>query len=162
MARIRAKLVGWLARKLRERVALRRDPDVIIGGEDSPYLLRWFVIPRNRCLNVYLHEFHRSDDDRALHDHPWINCSLLLDGEYTEHTIAASGIHERVVRRAGDVIVRTAKHAHRIELHAGICTTLFITGPRLREWGFHCPAGWVPWRKFTSASGREVGRGCDQ
>lgn len=32
MARIRAKLVGWLARKLRERVALSRDPDVIIGG----------------------------------------------------------------------------------------------------------------------------------
>lgn len=156
------RFVVALRHRLVDRIILERAPDVVIGGEADPYLRRWFVIPRNRWFNIYLHQFLRSDDDRALHDHPWINCSLLLEGEYTEHTIAAGGVHEKTTRVLGDVVLRTAKHAHRIELHAGACLTLFLTGPNVRMWGFHCPNGWVPWRKFTSASGREVGRGCDQ
>ena len=59
---------------LRERllaIATKRHPDFIVGGKDNPYLLRWFVIPRNPVFNIYLHRFLRSDDDRALHDHPW-------------------------------------------------------------------------------------------
>ena len=45
-------------------------------------------------FNLYLHEFSRSDDDRALHDHPWLfNLSVLLSGTYVEHTIDAGGIH---------------------------------------------------------------------
>lgn len=51
-------------------IAKRRPPDVVIGGDASPYMRRWWVIPRNRRFNVYLHHFLRSDDDRALHDHP--------------------------------------------------------------------------------------------
>ena len=35
------------------------------------YLSRWHIIPRNRYFNIYLHKFVGSDDDRALHDHPW-------------------------------------------------------------------------------------------
>ena len=50
----------------------RRAPDFVIGGSDNPYLLRWFLIPRNPVFNVYLHKFMRSDDDRALHTHPWL------------------------------------------------------------------------------------------
>src|SRR3546814_8204117 len=42
-----------------------RKPDITIGGEDNPYLRRWYIIPRNRWFNVYLHEFLRDDDDRA-------------------------------------------------------------------------------------------------
>lgn len=140
-----------------------RWPDVVIGGHDNPYLLRWYVVPRNPLFNIYLHQFLRSDDDRALHDHPWINASLLLDGSYTEHTIAAGGVHHQTVRKAGDVVLRGPKAAHRIELHAGPCTTLFITGPRLRHWGFHCPErGWVHWRDFTDPADKgSVGKGCD-
>ena len=59
---------------------------------------RWWVIPRNKWFNVYLHHFLRSDDDRALHDQPWWNLSILLDGEYTEHTIAAGGVRLRCLR----------------------------------------------------------------
>lgn len=42
------------------------------------------------------------------------------------------------------------------------CWTLFITARYKREWGFHCPKGWVPWRKFTdpSTGGNTVGAGC--
>lgn len=146
------------------RIADRRPPDSIIRGVDSPYMRRWFVIPRNRFFNVYLHHFLRSDDDRALHDHPWWNLSIILEGRYVEHTIDAGGINRKVVRYAGDLKFRSASAAHRIELDDGPCWTLFITGPRLRAWGFHCPdVGWVPWQKFTAPDDSgSIGRGCNQ
>ena len=46
---------------------------------------------------------------------------------------------------------------------AAPCWSLFLFGPRLREWGFHCPdRGWVHWEEFTKP-GRpgEIGPGCD-
>lgn len=150
-----------LLRALAMRV-MRRAPDFIIGGRDNPYLLRWWVIPRNPLFNIYLHEFHRSDDDRALHDHPWVNCSILLGGEYAEHRILAGGIHVRTQRKAGAVVLRMPGTAHRIELTDGRCLTLFITGPRMRAWGFHCPKGWVPWQRFTApGDSGAIGQGCD-
>lgn len=153
-----------LLRLLRRHVMLRRRPDLVIGGPLLPYLMRWYVIPRNPVLNIYLHRFLRSDDDRALHDHPWVNASYLLEGSYTEHTIAAGGIHNRHERRAGAIVLRGPRAAHRIELNnVGPCTTLFITGPRMRDWGFHCPAGWVHWRRFTDPRDEgAIGRGCGE
>ncbi|AOK04059.1 hypothetical protein WK25_05995 [Burkholderia latens] len=143
----------------------RRAPDFVIGKPAAPYLLRWWVLPRNRFFNVYLHCFLRSDDDRALHDHPWANCSILLRGRYVEHTISAGGINVRTERAAPAWKLRmSGAAAHRLELIDGPCWTLFVTGPRYREWGFHCPQrGWVPWKEFTSADNSgEIGRGCEQ
>lgn len=159
--------MGRILRALREWALLRittTEPNVVIGGPVDPYLMRWYILPRNPVFNVYLHWFLRSDDDRALHDHPWVNLSILLDGEYTEHTIAAGGIHRHTVRRAGDLVLRGPRAAHRIELHAGVCTTLFVTGPRLRQWGFHCQErGWVHWKQFTDPRDEgAVGRGCGE
>jgi hypothetical protein len=140
-----------------------RKPNLVIGGDARPYLLRWYLIPRNPVFNIYLHEILRSDDDRALHDHPWVNFSLILSGSYVEHTIAAGGINVRVERMAGSVKFRWPWNAHRLEIEDGKpCRTLFITGPRLRQWGFHCPWGWRHWREFTNgARGETVGRGCE-
>lgn len=86
-------------------------PHQIIGGADDPYMLRWYVIPRNPLLNIYVHRFVRSDDDRALHDHPWWFVSLILRGQYDEVT-------ERSVtrRRAGTVAFRPAEWRHRVRL----------------------------------------------
>ena len=180
-----SRLVADLERRL-QRVQRRRSPDFIVGGDADPYLLRWFLTPWRelyravpaeqrswwqraaRCLaglapNLYLHRFLRSDDDRALHDHPWFWCSLLLRGEYTEHTIAAGGVHRRRIYRAGSLRIHGPWFAHRIELHAGPCTTLFLVVGRCRTWGFHCPNGWRPWQVFTdpATKGATVGRGCD-
>lgn len=152
---IRERIIRW---------ASNRDPDVVIGGSENPYLLRWFLIPRNRFFNLYVHFFLRSDDDRALHDHPWINASWILAYQYTEHTILAGGVHRRQIRREGDWYFRwSGKLAHRVELHHGPCWTLFFTGPRTREWGFHCPErGWVHWKDFTAADDPgAIGKGCD-
>lgn len=137
-----------------------RAPDFIIGGAKDPYLLRWFVIPRNPFFNVYAHEFRRSDDDRALHDHPWLfNMSVLLGGSYLEHT--PIGVY---LRMEGMRKFRWGCAPHRVELiNRQPVRTLFITGPKLWRWGFYCPHGWVHWKKFT-AVGRpgEIGKGCGE
>lgn len=146
---------------------MRRPPDFIIGEPDRAYLRRWWIIPRNRFFNIYLHEFLRSDDDRALHDHPWINLSIVLRGSYREWRHYALDSNrpgvKSVVRVPGDIVMRLPSTAHRIELvpQIGTTVTLFITGPRVREWGFHCPNGWVHWRVFTSGPrGETIGKGC--
>lgn len=141
----------------------RRPPDQVIGGHDDPYLLRWWVIPRNRLFNVYLHCFLRSDDDRAHHDHPWLfNISRILRNAYTQHTIAAGGTLTRRVHAAGAWLFRWWAAPHRIELHDGPCWTLFITGPRLRDWGFYCGERWVHWQEFTASDDPgAIGKGCD-
>jgi hypothetical protein len=154
-----------------------RSPDVVIGSKEDPYLLRWYVIPRNRFFNIYLHKFLRDDDDRALHDHPWANCSFILSGGYWEHQPGGL-VRKRTPFR---FYFRRATQAHRIELFyedmllatgeiTGVsqaCWSLFITGPKVREWGFHCPKGWVHWKIFCSAQDTNeveyglIGRGCE-
>lgn len=152
-----SRLARWLIVRICGRPA-----DVSIGGERDPYLRRWWVIPRNPLFNIYLHQFLRDDDDRALHDHPWFSLSLVLAGRLREHTIDRGGIHRRRELAAGTWRLRSAWFAHRLELPAGDCWTLFITGPVLRRWGFHCPSvGWRYWREFTDPSGMRIGRGCD-
>jgi hypothetical protein len=150
-----------------------RQPDFVIGDVQDPYLLRWFVIPRNRFFNIYLHKFLKSDDDRALHDHPWLfNISILLKGDYLEHKLN----REVRLRKRGRVYLRWGKAPHRVELLHGIdrvsmngpfrlkpAWTLFITGPIVRDWGFYCPKGWLHWKKFVAVreGGNQVGQGCE-
>jgi hypothetical protein len=40
--------------------------------------------------------------------------------------------------------------------------SLFFCGPRVREWGFHCPQGWKVWREYIAPTsyGNRVGKGC--
>lgn len=141
----------------------QRQPSFIIGSADNPYLLRWYLIPRNRFFNIYLHKFLRSDDDRALHDHPWWSVSFLLKGQYWEWTAATNGLR-RELFKAFAVIFRSANHAHRVELVDNQpAWTLFVTGPKTREWGFHCQKGWIPWTEFVAVGKPgETGPGCGE
>ncbi|XUU60667.1 hypothetical protein ACRAQ6_14075 [Erythrobacter sp. HA6-11] len=133
-----------------------RPPDVVIGDD---YLRRWWLVPRNDSFNLYLHDFRGSDDDRALHDHPWPSTSFILDGRYREFT--PQGVFER---RAGDVNSREAEALHRVELYPDeTAVTLFATGAKCREWGFACPQGWVHWADFTDPDNPgAVGKGCGE
>jgi hypothetical protein len=145
----------------------RRPPDFLVGGQDNPYLRRWWVILRNPVFNIYLHQFLRSDDDRALHDHPWAWCSILLRGSYVEWSKPRPGspLNFHVERfHAGSMRCHGPRYAHRLVIDKGTdCWTLFITGPRVREWGFHCPKGWVPWQRFTAADDKgAIGAGCGE
>lgn len=136
----------------------KRPPDFLIGSPDRPYIRRWYVIPRNRFFNIYLHNVMRSDDDRALHDHPWYNLSYVLKGEYTE--VTTKGTFKRT---QGALVFRAAKTAHRLVVNEGKSAwTIFFTGPVIRDWGFHCPKGWKKWDLFVDKNNRgEVGSGCD-
>lgn len=168
-------------------------PDVTIGDPNDPYLLRWFVIPRNPFAKIYLHRFLSDDEDRAFHDHPSDNTSVLIEGAYLEYTPVGT-----FFRQAGQTFSRKATDAHRVALlneaslqaaralthpdpaiplgpealrHIELnqrsllpkipATTLFITGPLLRQWGFHCPNGWVHWKDFISVSAGGKGQFCD-
>lgn len=148
-------------------------PDVVIGGADDPYLRRWYIRRNEAGGNIYLHQFLRDDDDRALHDHPWPSRSLILRNSYTEIVpvdAARWPLDRRVMsfeRNAGDVIARAATAAHRVVLKRDSfgeivpCWSLFFTGPWERHWGFHCPNGWRSWQEFCAGEhGELIGRGC--
>lgn len=130
-----------------EGIIASRPRDFEIGEN---YLRRWWVVPRNYFANVYLHEMLGPDDDRAMHDHPWDNTSVVISGGYLEHT--PDGVFER---REGDVVHRPATALHRLELLPGVDRTisLFITGPKVRDWGFQTEAGWVHYKDFVEIHG---------
>jgi len=124
----------------------------ITGLDGSDYLIRRYLLPRNNFLNIYLHKFLGSDDDRALHDHPWYSVSVVLKGELIEHLPR----NRLRVIRTGMVSFRSPLLQHRIELPTGQeATTLFITGPVVRKWGFACPKGWVAWDQYGKDGGCE-------
>lgn len=143
------RLRNWAADKV------WTDSDVTIG---TGYMFRWFVIPRNPLMNIYLHQYVGNDDDRALHDHPWWSFSLMLHGSLLEFD--ADGVREIV---EGESRFRTARYAHRLMLSRDWqAITLFITGPRIRRWGFHCPNGWRHWKDFVHPDDPgQIGPGCD-
>jgi hypothetical protein len=155
-----------------------RAPDEVIqraneSGKD--YLRRWYIIPHAKVRaktwwllkqgNIFLHNFNRSDPD-VRHDHPWWSFGMIINkgGRYIEHTPYGS-----FVRKRFQIVYRKATHEHRIELlrdetEIGELVpvwTIFITGPKTRDWGFACPRGWVPHWKFADPHNpNEIGAGC--
>ena len=170
-------MIAWLRGWLLD-IPARRPPDFIVGGRERPYLERWWLLPRNPIFNLYLHRISRSDDDRALHDHPWCSMTWMLDGSYTE-VVFRRPRHwredqrvRRIPRRAGDIVFRRSTTAQRLEVCEGPriwpncpggAMTLFVTGPVLRSWGFYCPQGWRHWRAFVSGrDSGQIGAGCGE
>lgn len=127
-------------------------PALVVGDPERPYLRRWRLLPKNHWCNVYLHQFLRDDEDRALHDHPFESLSLLFRGEYLEETHGPegpAGPRRTQHFRAPTLIRRSATYTHRILLvNERPAWTLFLRGRAVRRWGFHCKHGWVWWRNF--------------
>lgn len=136
---------------------MQRKPDFRIG---PGYMDRWFILPKNLQQNVYLHRLLRSDED-VPHDHPWDSTSFIIAGGFVEHTPEGS-----FRRNPGDIVHRKATDPHWLELEPGYQSiSLFFTGPKIREWGFHCPKGWQHWHDFTGGyhDGRsQKGAGCGE
>ena len=149
-----------LAHWLSSRIVPQRAPDFAVGDPSDAYLYRWYLIPRNRIFNVYLHWIRKSDDDRALHNHPWQSLSLTLAGSIREHRHDAPS---RLIT-TGQWTYRSANFAHRLEVPPNTfgAWTLFLTGPKIKEWGFLCPDGFKHWRDYTrSDAPGQIGRGCE-
>ena len=98
------RFVNWLASKL--------DPPRVIYDREggSPYLSRYYVFGAPKAsdgkpvfdktgnprpgiewndrvgpVGIYLHKFHRSDDDQDTHSHPWLwSIAIILSGGYSE------------------------------------------------------------------------------
>lgn len=144
--------LNWL------KILFSGKPHFIIGGKENPYMLRWFLLPRNKWFTIYLHKFLRDDDDRALHDHPWNFLSFMLKGSYDE--VTDNGI---VSRTSPSFAFRRAEHRHRVILTSDHCWTIVIRGKVIREWGFWCPKGFVHWKDFTASDDAgAIGRGCGE
>lgn len=146
-----------------------RPPDVCIGEKDDPYMLRWWWLPRNKFFNIYIHRFLKDDDDRALHDHPWWSFSILCEGFIREfYTAWFTGGGSYIATRdlvPGATVFRSASFSHRIVVMKDnpLPLTIFITGPKIREWGFHCEKGWRHWKDFVDTGDPgATGRGCGE
>lgn len=152
------------------RSLMEREPDFVIGDDPTnPYMRRWWAIPRNPFQNVYLHEILKSDDDRAGHDHPWRNTTLVLEGSYLEQTYLVDKpwieCGYPILRQPGDIVERAPETTHRLIVpEGGRAVSLFFTGPVVRDWGFWCAGKsprWVHWREFTDPDNAgATGPGC--
>jgi hypothetical protein len=172
-----------LTRRIVEWVASRLPPPRVIFNRTgtSPYLSRYYLRGRPYMedgsdpidpdgnpkpdaifpsgVGVYLHRFHRGDEDRALHNHPWVwSRSLVLVGGYVEERrISALGVtqvfhfvQKRIVRPWTWNVI-DADDFHRVDLIESDCWSLFIAGPKTgKSWGFwdRYTREFLPWRDF--------------
>lgn len=89
-------------------------PSFRINRADGPYLHRWYLIPKNRWFNIYLHHFLNSDDEVACHNHPWWSFGFILKGSYIEITPSKEfGHHIKSFRPK----LRGPNYYHRIKLY---------------------------------------------
>jgi hypothetical protein len=142
--------MNWLDRKIDDFIRYIRDtrPSIPICPGGKFAYTRWFVIPRNRWFNVYLHHFEYSDLE-DLHDHRMANISVILQGEYFEERFERRPVvgqplprsTYRIVSRLRPLIRRPST-AHRVVLFQdengknNPAWSLFIGGPHVRDWGF--------------------------
>ena len=140
--------------KLLDRLGRKRI--VMDRVENEPYLERYYLFLRERerfPFNVFLHKFLKSDPD-DVHDHPWPYATLILKGGYWEwiphfDTVGRKTGEYQVWRGPGHFRVSKANSFHRIELDPDITAwTLFMPGPKQRDWGFMVKNKWVQWEQY--------------
>lgn len=147
--------------RLLDRLFAKR---VIVNCERQAYLHRWFVI-RTERFALFIHKFVRSDEDRALHDHPWSFLVVPIWRGYVEHsdreevTFEPDGTQLRKVtllrpskRRVWPILgarFRRAEYRHRVELIDGKPSwSLFFRFRSRRTWGFWPTSGFIAWNKW--------------
>lgn len=151
-------------------------PRVIFDREGgSPYLSRWYLSgrpampdgsepftelgqPREGAIfpggdHQYIHRFHRSDDDGALHNHPWeSSTSIVLVGGYAEERRASDDSVQRRTVRPGNVNHIAHDTYHRVDLLDVDAWSLFFAGPKAGTWGFwdRDTHEFTDWRAFIA------------
>ena len=140
--------------KLLDRLGRKRI--VMDRVENEPYLERYYLFLRDRerfPFNIFLHKFLKSDPD-DVHDHPWPYATLILKGGYWEwiphfDTVGRKTGEYQVWRGPGHFRISKANSFHRIELDPDITAwTLFMPGPKQRDWGFLVQNKWVQWEQY--------------
>jgi hypothetical protein len=106
----------------------------------APFLTRLHLI-KTPWFAICLHWIHKPDAEPWEHDHPVSFLSLVLEGAYAETRDGALR-----ARNAFNFIRATDKH--KIVWVAPHTVTLCLMGPKVREWGYHTPDGWVCWKDY--------------
>ena len=149
----------------------------IVNCARELYLRRWYLL-RTKRVGIFIHQFVRSDEDRALHDHPWSFLVVPIWRGYVEHSerirdcktcdgTGIVGIFDASagcpdcdlgeVREARQTRVypllgtrfRGGTYRHRVDLIDGKAAwSLFFRFTENRVWGFWLPDGFKPWNLF--------------
>lgn len=108
-----------------------------------------------------IHIFWRGDRDPDMHDHPadfWTFPLVSYVESYNDwwgwpckRVVKAFRLHRRKAEFAHLVV--GAWSGVGVETNDRPIVTLGWWGPKRREWGFHTPAGWVPWKQYVSQPG---------
>lgn len=140
-------LLKLLAKFDRLRVIYDRD-------HQQPYMYRYYLLFKDKVqdqeranqlpFNLMLHKICASDPD-DLHDHPWWYATLILKGGYWE--ITPQG---RFWRGPCHFRIRGSQDLHRLELPEGGTGSwsLFLRGPKVRDWGFVKRGRWIYHRRY--------------
>lgn len=168
------KLCDWLEEVIGVDAWIEnKTPDRVIGdtkAREGPYLFRWIVFRIKHVVHMYLHMFLRDDND-VPHDHPSDSISFVFDPMQEAYWPDANDLSACIINTVprGSIVLRSAGYTHRIVGVTGRKLkprTLFIFGPKRREWGFVCPKGWRHWKDFTAfdkdGDSSQVGRGCGE
>ena len=170
------RVLTWLTDRM-------QPPRVIYDREGkSPYLSRWALIGSRRMadgsspvdqfgdpkpdaisspgIHLYLHRFHRSDADGALHSHPWSWAyALILAGGYKEERRFRSRLRPgrpyfvyQLTRKPWSVVPIRETDFHRVDLLEHDSWSLFLAGPKVASWGFwdRNTGEFLPWREFIA------------
>ena len=119
------------------------------------YMRRTYLLPANNYFNLYLHEWHSSDDLNTTHNHPWNSLSVVLRGNLIEW------LDEKTKNnlKKWDWSFRKADFFHAIELpdnQKKAPLTLFMTGPVIsKNWVFRClnSGKIIPNKEYTNRDG---------
>lgn len=110
----------------------------------EPYLERWILW---FGFTLRLHKFHKGDDDRAYHDHPWWFVTFPFE-PYLERTPQQPVTMVKALRPH----FRSASHQHIVQLieHRPVWT-LILTGTKSNDWGFWNKGKFTPHEVWLSA-----------
>ena len=128
-----------------------------VGLRDCPYLHRkilWLGL-----WTLRYHVFYSSDEERALHDHPWafitFPLNMYLEHYYHETSPTLNGVFLRKVL-PWRFHYRSKKFRHRVllpEKAVSPVRTLIFTFPKKGSWGFWKDGEFYHWKKWFGIFG---------
>lgn len=121
---------------------------------------RWTFTPSGYITRLHLvktplgalmvHFINGPDPEPHMHDHPVTLLSIILRGGYLEmrpRSRPPSGL-SFFWRRWYNLIRATT--IHQIVSVKPRTVTFCFVGPKVRDWGFHTPEGWVYWKDYNA------------
>lgn len=113
-------------------------------GVRSEYITRLHLL-KTPWFAVCIHWINKPDPEPWEHDHPVSFLSIVLRGWYREWR----GDGRTYARRWFNWVRATDTHSI-YDVSPGGALTVAFMGPKVREWGFHTPEGWVGWQAYYS------------